>query len=88
MPVLTLESCIDLAEGVESVARKMTIDAQALVVSELVRRAGGVRKAAVACGQSPSNFVGLKTGKRIASLKILRKIAKAADSLPEPAPCT
>jgi len=47
---------------------------QTVVVEYLVHRHGGLRKAAKACGQSPSNFVNLRKGKRVASCELLARL--------------
>jgi hypothetical protein len=73
-----MESTFDLASARETLAKMQSLESQLpkiqkVIVEWLIYRHGGLCKAAIAVGESPSNFSNLRSGKRKASLKLLAK---------------
>lgn len=60
--------------------KQQSIRFQQVLIEYLIHKHGGLRKAALACNESPSNFVNLRKGRRKASLELLAKYLKASDA--------
>lgn len=72
---------VSLLEAIEAQAVDMRQKLQALLVAELIKRAGGLRAAAREAGEHPSNFVRLKHAKHLPTSATLRRLAEACDRL-------
>jgi hypothetical protein len=71
-----LQQLLEDAQNSQETALAFRRELQHYVISHLVIKFGGVRKAAEAAGQSAGNFANFKSGKRLATVETLVRMAK------------